>query len=145
MGDEEKTSYVMDVQETPDPDEIRMVGDGLYAFNRQQAPADNFRRLAVFLRDAEGMLVGGLTGATYWGWLYVEDLWLPEGARGQRWGTRLLRAAEEAALHRGCRHVHLDTMSFQALPFYQKQGYTIFGVLEGMPEGHCRYYLKKDL
>jgi hypothetical protein len=41
--------------------------------------------------------------------------------------------------------VHLDTMSFQALPFYQKQGYTVFGILEDLPEGHRRYYLRKDL
>ena len=145
MEKEQRMGFTIDVRQTPDPEEIRMVGEGLYAYNNQHAPPGDFKRLGVFLRDAEGTLIGGLTGGTYWGWLYIEDLWLPEDVRGQGWGTRLLQAAEKAALERGCPHVHLDTLSFQALPFYQKQGYTIFGVLEGMPEGHCRYFLKKDL
>jgi hypothetical protein len=36
-------------------------------------------------------------------------------------------------------------MSFQAQPFYEKQGYTVFGVLEDLPDGHKRIFLKKDL
>jgi GNAT superfamily N-acetyltransferase len=144
MADEVQSGYAIDFPEVPDPEDIRLVGEGLTAYNDQYAPGD-FKRLGIFLRNEEGRLVGGLTGGTYWGWLYVEDLWIPEGVRRQGWGTRLLQAAEQAAKRRGCRHVHLDTMSLQALPFYQKQGYTVFGVLEDQPEGHRRYYLKKDL
>jgi hypothetical protein len=36
-------------------------------------------------------------------------------------------------------------MSFQALQFYQKLGYTMFGVLDDLPEGSQRIFLKKDL
>jgi GNAT superfamily N-acetyltransferase len=145
MRDGAQIGYTIDVAEAPDLDDLRLVGEGLTAYNNQHAPEFNWQRLAVFLRDREGKLVGGLTGGTYWGWLYVEDLWVPDCVRRQGWGTRLLQAAEQAARRRGCRHVHLDTMSFQALPFYQKQGYTVFGILEDLPEGHRRYYLRKDL
>jgi hypothetical protein len=52
---------------------------------------------------------------------------------------------EEEAKKKGCKLVHLDTYSFQAPEFYKKQGYDIFGILDGYPEGIKRYYLKKDL
>jgi hypothetical protein len=39
----------------------------------------------------------------------------------------------------------LDTMSFQALDFYLKLGYTVFGRLDDLPEGHSRIFLKKAL
>jgi hypothetical protein len=34
---------------------------------------------------------------------------------------------------------------YQALDFYRKYGYTIFGQLDGLPPGHARYYLRKTL
>ena len=97
------------------------------------------------MRDAAGQLAGGLLGATYWGWLYIEILWLAEDARHQGLGSRLLAQAERVAIERGCHAVHLDTMDFQALPFYERHGYTIFGVLDDLPRGHQRYFLKKQL
>ncbi len=36
-------------------------------------------------------------------------------------------------------------MSFQALPFYQKLGYTVFGQLDDLPIGHQMYFLQKAL
>jgi len=40
----------------------------------------------------------------------------------------------------------LDTYDFQALAFYQKNGYEVFGILENCPApGHIRYSLKKSL
>jgi hypothetical protein len=49
------------------------------------------------------------------------------------------------ALERGCRHAYLDTFSFQALGFYEKQGYAVYGQLENFPTGASRYFLKKTL
>ncbi|HEY3138703.1 MAG TPA: GNAT family N-acetyltransferase, partial [Blastocatellia bacterium] len=36
-----------------------------------------------------------------------------------------------------------DTYDFQALGFYQKRGYEVFGLLEGFPTGYRRYFLQK--
>jgi ribosomal protein S18 acetylase RimI-like enzyme len=133
------------IHDDPDAAEWKAVDDGLGAYNDRFAPPSDFQRLAIFLRDEDGKLMGGLLGETYWGWLYVETLWVAEGARGQGWGTKLLAAGEAEALKRGCRAVHLDTMSFQALPFYQKHGYTVWGTLENFIGDHNRYFLRKQL
>lgn len=37
----------------------------------------------------------------------------------------------------------LDTFEFQARPFYEKQGFTLFGALEGGNGATPRYFLKK--
>lgn len=42
-------------------------------------------------------------------------------------------------------NAHLETAEFQALAFYLKHGYEVFGRLPGKPAGHTWYYLKKDL
>jgi GNAT superfamily N-acetyltransferase len=138
-------TYTITSEETPSPSDLTAVRDGLEAFNQAHAEAVNYRPRNLFVRDAEGKVAGGLIGATYWGWLYVEILWVAEGTRGRGYGSRLLEQAEREALGRGCHGAHLDTMDFQALPFYQRHEYRVYGVLEDLPRGHARYFLKKAL
>ena len=131
----------------PDPatDVRTAVLDGLRAFNRRHAEPPDFRPLALAARDAGGALLGGLVGQTGWRWLHVDLLWVAEPHRGRGVGRRLLRAAEAEALARGCRHVYLDTFDYQARPFYEREGYEQFGVQEGYPPGHRRFFLRKAL
>ena len=138
--------YTMTIEETPDPGDTRFVFERLLEFNRSRTGADDdHRHLAIFVRDESGEIVGGLLGHTFWGWLYVEILWIDESVRGQGYGHTLLAAAEQEAIARGCHHALLDTMSFQARPFYEKHGYTVFGELHDIPVGHSRYYMQKPL
>ena len=118
---------------------------GLRAFNRRHAEAPGFEPLVLSARDASGTIVGGLVGVTGWKWLHIDLLWVDDAHRGRGVGTGLLRAAEREASSRGMRHVDLDTFDFQAKPFYEREGYTVFGVLEDYPPGHTRYFMRKDL
>ncbi len=137
--------YRLEVEDRPSEADVQAVIEGLNAFNRSKVEADGYRRVAVFVRDPENKIVGGLIGDTYRDWLYVAILWVDEGLRGQDYGTRLMRAAEEEARRRGCHHAHVDTMSFQALPFYLKLGYAVWGELDDMPKGYKRYFLRREL
>ncbi len=134
------------VEEHPHPDDEAVVRTGLTAYNHLQTGiGDNYHRLAIFVRDENGKVAAGLIGGTYWGWLSVELLWVCDELRHRGYGSRLLRAAEGEAIRRHCRNVHLDTMSFQALPFYLKHGYTVWGELQDLPPGHTRHFLQKRL
>lgn len=137
--------FTLQLESTPAAEDVGAIYNGLNAFNRQHAPADQFQPLVIVLRDSAGQVVGGLAGETCWGWLHVDALWLDEAVRGMDFGTRMLHMADLEAQQRGCRHAYLDTMSFQARPFYEKMGYTVFGVLDDLPEGVQRIFLKKDL
>jgi ribosomal protein S18 acetylase RimI-like enzyme len=58
---------------------------------------------------------------------------------------RLLQRAEEYAREHGCHAAWLDTFTFQARGFYEKQGYTVFGEWPNYPGEHRRYFLWKKL
>lgn len=140
-----KPDWSITLESESAPADMQVVSEGLRQYNLRFAPPDGYLPLNVFVRAADGRVLGWLLGNTYWGWLFVSTLWFEDSLRGQDLGTQVLRMAEDEARRRGCSSVHLDTLSFQALPFYQKQGYTIFGVLEDLPPGHRRYFLQKGL
>ena len=137
--------YSIVLTASPDPADVQIVREGLDAHNAAQGAPVDWVPLMLFVRDKQGTIVGGLTGGTYWGWLYIGRLWIEEHLRGQGYGSRVLAEAEHEALRRGCHHAYLDTQDFQALPFYQKHGYIVYGELEDMPIGHTRYSLQKKL
>jgi ribosomal protein S18 acetylase RimI-like enzyme len=133
------------VENEPSPDIHDLVLNGLRRFNRQHAQPPGFQPLTVSVRDDDGTVVGGLVGETGWQWLHVDLLWVADDFRGRGVGRALLRAAEEAARERDCQFVYLDTLEFQALGFYEREGYSTFGVQEDYPPGSRRYYLRKTL
>ena len=135
--------YRIAAEASPAPEDARAVVDGLLAFNEPFIGPPNEQPLAVFVRDADGRVVGGLLGHTKWRWAYVAKLWLAPELRGQGYGRRLLAVAEAEAWARDCLGVHLDTFEYQALPFYQRHGYELFGTLEGFPPGYRQYHLRK--
>jgi GNAT superfamily N-acetyltransferase len=137
--------YTLDLDETPNSDDLQIIRDGLTAFNLQFVPDAQHKLLNIFLRASDGAVTGGLVGRTYWGWLYVSLFWLDESVCGRGFGKKMLHMAEEEALRRGCTRAHLDTLDFQALQFYEKQGYCVFGTLEDLPHGHKRHFLQKVL
>jgi GNAT superfamily N-acetyltransferase len=129
----------------PTTDQIERIREGLTRFNRAQIPDKGFVPLAFTLFDEKDEFCGGLTGHIAYEWLFVDILWVADHARSRGQGSQLMLAAEEEARSRGCRHAWVDTFSFQALSFYQKLGYTVFGKLDDFPTGYSRYFLRKDL
>ena len=121
------------------------IGGGLTDFNTRQAGDDKGKNLCFVLQTPEWKIVGGVIGATYWDWLYVNLMWVREDLRGRGFGRQLLEKAETEARQRGAKRAYLDTFSFQAPAFYKKLGYEEFGRLEDFPAGHTRYFLVKTL
>lgn len=130
----------------PEPAELAHAAilNGLREYNRRYAEAPDFQPLVLAARDGED-IVGGLTGFTGWTWLHVDLLWVADEYRGKGLGRRLLRAAEQEAHLRGARQAYLDTFDFQARPFYEREGYTLFGTLDGYPPGHSRFFMRKEI
>ena len=118
---------------------------GLLRFNRQQGGPFRYNRTVLAARDAKGKLLGGLILESYWRESYVELLWLSAKARGSGLGSQLIKEAERRAKKRGSHLIHLNTFSFQAPGFYEKQGYRRFGGMSGSPKGESRHYYVKQL
>lgn len=131
------------ITDTPSQEDIQVITRGLIEYNESKVGPGNLCDLVIFVRDEHGNILGGLKGYTYLDWLSISHLWVAENLRGQGIGTRILKMAEAEAVKRGCHHCHLDTFDFQARGFYEKHGYSVFGVLEDYPAGHKRYFLQK--
>ena len=123
----------------------KAIQDALVAFNRSKTTLRDYRDVAVLIRDEAGATIGGLSGYTSYRWMFIELLFVPEHLRGQNIGTKLMAQAEAHARSLGLVGIWLDTFSFQARPFYEKLGYSVFGTIEDYPPGGARYFLSKTL
>jgi len=133
------------LEDKPSGSDINAIVQGLLAFNQAHTNGATPEYLMATVRDSEGQLVGGVVGAAYVSWLQVSALWLQDALRGQGYGSALMALIEEAAIRKGCTHAFLETFDFQALPFYEKRGYTVFSKLPDFPPGGARYALTKTL
>jgi len=117
----------------------------LSEYNNEHVGPANHVPLWLFARDPEGKVQGGVRGQTYWSWCTIDVLSVAKPYRRQGIGSRLLAKAEEIARARGCVGVRLDTTSFQAPSFYQRNGYSEFGCIKDYPPGHSRLWFMKRL
>lgn len=93
-----------------------------------------------------GEIIAVLTGRTFGNWFYLESFWLDKQYRGQGLGKAMLLEAEQIAKQRGCRYVLLDTLNFQAKPFYQRLGYQVTWTQLDYPfDGGAKYFMQKTL
>src|SRR3954463_5960664 len=124
----------------PGPHTWKEITSGLDAFNAAVAGAHDYSLMVLAVRDAGGQVVGGLWGRVFYRWLFIQVLYLPEGLRRQGMGSAVVRRAEAEARARGCIGGVVDTFSFQARPFYERLGFTVFGTLPDYPPGFTCYY-----
>lgn len=104
------------------------------------------KNVSFILRDENENIVGGITGTIFWYNLHIDLLWVDESQRGKGYGKKLLDNIEEFASENNCTIIHLDTFSFQAPNFYQKNGYEVVSVIEEpSTKEYQQYYLIKRL
>ena len=120
---------------------------GLRTYNGQFLDLSTFSGdIGVYVRDDKGVMLGGLIGVRKGDWLNIEYLWVSDAVRGSGVGSQLIKTAEDEARRKGCTHALVDTVSFQARPFYEKQGYQLQLSLQDYPyPGMQRHYLTKHL
>jgi GNAT superfamily N-acetyltransferase len=137
--------YTIHLTDQERPEAQDAIHAGIVAFNQHQAGPYDKRPLVIEVRAGDGRVIGGLSGVTSFGWLFVKLLVLPPELRGGGLGTELMRQAEQEALRRGCHAAWLDTFEFQARAFYERLGYRCFGELPDYPAGFSRFFMTKKL
>jgi GNAT superfamily N-acetyltransferase len=122
----------------------RAVLGGLIRYNNEKLGKQQYRRLAISLRD-KGAIVGGIVGEIWMTVLFIQLFWIEERFRGKGHGTALMEKIEAEARRFGAVRSYLDTMSIQAPGFYRACGYEEFGTLDGYPGGVMRHWFTKAL
>jgi GNAT superfamily N-acetyltransferase len=129
--------------ETPGQETYEALNGRLVDFNRMHT---NWGTTAftVVLRDSAGGVRGGAHGVVRMQAVEIRSVWLDGDQRGQGFGRKIVRAAEEEGRRLGARAALLDSYDFQARGFYERLGYSLFGTFT-YPEGVSRYYLSRSL
>ena len=127
------------------PEDIATIENAIDEFNMHYTGDRDYRPVRIFLRDEANVLCGGILADLWGGWMHITYLWIDAVLRGQDFGTRLIEAAENEARAHGCHHVHVETFSFQARPFYERLGYEVIATLDDYPAGEQHFILKKSL
>jgi len=122
------------------------IGNGLNQFNDDVTGISDRQPLAVVVRDHEtGRVIGGMTGRSSLGLLFVDLFYLPPALRGGGLGAEILKRFEDEGRRRGCISAVLYTISFQAPAFYEKHGWQRFGEVPCSPPGTTRIFMSKSL
>jgi len=135
----------IEVLENPDAQLVSFLDEKIAEFNWAHWEVSERKALAVKLSDENGDIIAGAAGRTFGDWLMINTLWVAESLRGQDVGSKLLTKMELAAQARGCNKALLDTLNFQAMPFYEKHGYQVQWTQQGYPKTGCKYYMVKKL
>ena len=137
---------VVTVTDAPSPDATAAIERGLSRYNSEKAGYWDGRRVAVLVSNPDTReVIGGVLGRTSLGLCFIDLVFLPDEARGQSLGRRMMEEAEEEARRRHCRSVVLYTISFQAPGFYERLGYRRFGTIDCDPPGTSRIFFVKEL
>jgi len=136
------TNYVI-TRSSPTSGELGFLEDRLYEHNCAQTEQEDGQLFAFFVRNEQQEIVAGISGWTWAQACEIRDLWVHPTLRGQGYGQSLLKSAEQEAHLRGCKVILINSYSFQAPAFYQKNGYELVWQLNDFPPGHQYCYLVK--
>lgn len=118
----------------------------LLAFNQETVGDAQGRPFALVISEPGSKeVLGGLWALSLWGSFYIGLIVVPKGHRGSGLGRTMMQKAEAEAASRGCRQIWLDTYAFQARPFYERLGFSLFGQLDGPAPMFPRYFMKKEI
>jgi GNAT superfamily N-acetyltransferase len=117
----------------------------------QGDPIESAERFGFVVTDSE-IFIGCASGlayksdAGYNNWFYLSDLFIEKDYRRQGLGATILSRLEDRVAALGIGNIWTWTVGQEALAFYKRQGYQVFGELEAWyASGHSRYGLRKKL
>lgn len=100
---------------------------------------------AFFLKNAQNEIKGGINGCLLYGCLTIDQLFVDESLRENRFGSTLMQMAHSFGKDNQCRFATVNTMDWEAKDFYIKLGYVVEFQREGYDNDSVFYFLKKAL
>ncbi|MEZ8096200.1 GNAT family N-acetyltransferase [Photobacterium swingsii] len=134
--------YQLDIE--PSDNNINEIRDGLIKHNTPFLGGIPKSQVGYYAIEGEKK-VGGIIADIWGNWLLIKFLWVDDSVRGKQVGSELIKLLEAHAVSEGCKSALVDTLSFQAKPFYEKQGYKCQMVLDNYPMDSKLSFLTKSL
>ena len=124
---------------------IQFLDDMIYEFNSIKTGKYDGQLFTRIIRNHSNNIIAGVSGWTWAGISEISLLWVKEDYRKKGLGKKLLTAAENEIIKRGCSTILLRSYSFQAPKFYEQNGYETVYVLDDFPNGYKYFHLVKKL
>jgi GNAT superfamily N-acetyltransferase len=138
-------SMNIEVLDNPEQEIIDYLNKKIADFNWAHWEVSERSPLAVQIKNDQGEIIAGAAARSFGDWLLLDTLWVSDELRGQNIGSEILKKIEASGKKRGCIKCLLDTLNFQAMPFYEKHGYKTQWVQQGYPKTGCKYFMVKEL
>ena len=135
----------IEVLDNPEQELIDYLNKKIYEFNWANWEVKERLPLAAQIKNDSGEVIAGAAARSFGDWLLLDTLWVSDELRGQNIGSQLLQKIEVTGKNRGCTKCLLDTLNFQAMPFYEKHGYITQWIQSGYPKEGCKYFMVKKL
>ncbi|AAZ24457.1 GNAT family N-acetyltransferase [Colwellia psychrerythraea] len=135
----------IEVVENPEQELIDYLNKQISDFNWANWEVSERIPLAVQIKSDEGEVIAGAAARSFGNWLLLDTLWVSDELRGQNIGSKILKEVEALGKKRGCIKCLLDTLNFQAMPFYEKHGYKTEWIQQDYPKTGCKYFMVKEL
>lgn len=141
----------MEIKNNEDPNLEKIISKQLHKFNRENCEwikkytkenpqKRNYCNFGVYDNDK---LIGGAIGYISFKWYFLDQLWIDKEYRKNGIGTKIINKIEQCAKDNELLGVRLETWSFQARGFYEKNGYKVYATFEDCPPGTIDYLLRK--
>lgn len=99
----------------------------------------------TFIAMDDQIFAGAIVVGLFWGAIHVRKIYVGGAYRHQGLGTKLMEYAFTYGIENKCPFAFVETMSFQALSFYQKNGFQLDFTRSGYSHGTSFHYLQKKL
>ncbi len=132
------------INENPNESDINKVLHRLQEYNAPFWETDDRHKFIITLND-NNSITGGIVFTIFGEWLEIDYFWVDIEKRSKGYGKQILEKVEIYAKSKGCKHSFLNTFSFQAKPFYEKNGYQVVYTQNNYPITNSRYFMEKQL
>lgn len=132
-------------EENPSADDLKLLFDGISSEAYLKRGLLKGKSFCFFCKDISGKIVGGVYGWIFYGCIHIDELWIEGIYRNQGLGSELITKAVEYGKINNCSFSSVNTMDFEARPFYEKHGYEVEFKRQGYDKNTSFYFLRKNL
>jgi ribosomal protein S18 acetylase RimI-like enzyme len=97
----------------PNPEDLQTLSTGLLSHHASKGHKRTWEKYCIFLKDNNGKAYAGIIVTFLWNGMHIDSLWVDTTLRGQNYGTKLMKMAEDEARKKGCTIAYTDTFTWQ--------------------------------
>lgn len=135
------------IEETTNNEVASILFEGIKSYNESKIGEYTRNPFTIYAKSRDNnKIMGGCDGHITGIYCYVHRFWVDIEYRKKGIGRALLHELENYAKKKHCQSVSLDTAAFQAKEFYEKLGYSVVSIVDGIIfPGYEQYFMRKML